>query len=68
MKRRTVGIYEKYPDAWDMNQVLRRAGIESKIITKHAVQIHPDQADNARDAIAKESLKRSGQNAVVPRI
>ncbi len=59
MKRRTVGIFAQFPDAWDLNEVLRHAGIESKIVTKHAVQINPDQADDARAAIAAEITKRA---------
>ncbi len=61
MKRRTVGIYDQFPDAWDMNEVLRHAGIESKIVTKHAVQIDPGKSDMARAAIAAEIAKRAAK-------
>ncbi len=61
MKRRTVGIYDQFPDAWDMNEVLRHAGIESKIVTKHAVQIDPNLAEHARSAIALEIEKRASK-------
>lgn len=63
MKRRTVGIFEKFPDAWDLNEVLRHAGIESKIVTKHAVQINPGYADNARAAIQAEISRRAAKRS-----
>ncbi len=63
MNRRTVGIFAQFPDAWDLNEVLRHAGIESKIVTKHAVQIHPNLAEHARAAIDAEIARRAAKAA-----
>ena len=61
MKRVTAAVFSKFPYAWDVNCVLRAAGVDSKIVSKHAVQIHPEHVELAREALRRESEKRKAQ-------
>ncbi len=58
-KRTTAAVYQRYPEAWDLDRVLQRAGVDSKIVTRHAVQIHPDHVERAKQALRLESARRS---------
>lgn len=58
-KRITARIFDRYPLAWDLNEVLRRAGVDSKIVTRHAVQIHPDHVEAAKLAVREELALRT---------
>lgn len=59
MKRVTAGVYEKYIDAWDVCALLQSAGIDAKVVTKHAVQVHPEHVARAKEVLAKEEGKRA---------
>jgi hypothetical protein len=63
MKRHTAAIFNRYPSAWDLDKVLRAAGIDSKIVTKHAVQVLPDQLEAAKRACEAERTRRRGSSA-----
>ena len=58
MRRITARIFDQFPHAWDLNEVLLKGGIDSKIVTKHAVQIRPDQMDHALDICRDEKARR----------
>jgi hypothetical protein len=58
VKRLTVAVCDRYLAARDLDGVLRNAGIDSKVVTKHAVQIDPGQIERARLAVQNERLKR----------
>lgn len=51
MKRLTVATFARFVGAEDLDAILRRAGIGSKVVTKHAVQILPEQIQEARGAV-----------------
>jgi hypothetical protein len=55
MKRLTVKIFDKFIDAITLNNFLLRHGIDAKIVTKHAVQVDPNDADKVRACIAAQS-------------
>ena len=58
IKRLTVAIFDKRLHAMDLDSVLRQAGIDSKIVSKHAVQIHPMQLKQAKEAALAEQNRR----------
>ena len=60
-KRLTVKIYDRAIDAWDCQDVLRKAGVDVKTVTKHAVQIAPAHAELAKAALLAESKRRAEQ-------
>jgi hypothetical protein len=57
-KRLTVRTFDRVLDALDLDAVLRKAGIDSKVVTKHAVQINPDQVQEAKAAVQCERSRR----------
>lgn len=58
MKRITAAIYDNFVAAWDLHRVLEKAGVNAKVVTKHAVQILPGQEELARAAVEAEKIKR----------
>ncbi len=61
VKRVTVATYDLLLHAMDLEAVLKRAKVDVKLVTKHAVQIHPDHVDRAMAAIKAEEKKRAEQ-------
>ncbi len=59
MKRVTAAIYDRWPHAWDCEKVLKLAGVDVKIVTKHAVQVHPDHVEKAKEALRAEAQRRA---------
>lgn len=57
-KRVTAAIYDQYMHAFDLDKVLRLGGVDSKIVSKCAVQVHPDQVELAREVLRAEEAKR----------
>lgn len=58
MTRRTARVFERFLDAWDLNEVLKAAHVDSKIVTKHAVQFDPRQEAQAKAAVEHEKKRR----------
>ena len=56
--RITVHVDESFLQARDIEQVLAAAGVDVKLVTKHAVQIHPDHKDKAITALAGKVFLR----------
>ena len=46
MKRITVHVFERghYVDADSLAKFLKHHGVDATVVTKHAVQVHPDHA------------------------
>lgn len=65
MKRVTLKVFDQFPHAWDLNEVLRSAGVDSKIVSKHAVQIDPEDLELAKQVCRKEKTRRSAGIGVV---
>lgn len=57
MKRVTAAIFDRYLDAWSLAGILRRAGVEHKIVHKYAVQVHPEQVEPAKAALRVEEAR-----------
>ena len=58
MKRLTARIFDSRWKAEELNQVLVKAGVDSIVVAKFAVQIHPDQVQQAKEAVTNENFKR----------
>jgi hypothetical protein len=55
VKRTTVHVFGKgeFPDAFSLRKFLLRHGIDAVIVTKHAVQVRPDQEVQAAEVLPK---------------
>jgi hypothetical protein len=60
-KRLTVATFDRILTARDLDAVLRKAGVDSKIVTRHAVQIDPSQEQAAKAAVQCERSKRAAR-------
>ncbi len=58
-KRVTAAIYDRILYAMDLDGVLKRAGVDCKLVRKYAVQVHPDQVERAREVLRDEAAKRA---------
>ncbi len=59
MTRITAAVYDKFMPAFDLDKVLRAAGVDSKIVIRCAVQVHPDHVAHAKDALRAEADRRA---------
>jgi len=55
MKRATVHIFQggQFTVAWSLCRFLKHHGVDAVIVTKHAVQVHPDHQEKAAAALPR---------------
>lgn len=53
VKRNNLVVLDDRIGAQDLTAFLKSKGIDAKLVSKHAVQIHPDQSAQA-EALSKE--------------
>ena len=55
MKRTTVHIFERgqFVDAMSVCRFLKQHGVDAVVVTKHAIQVHPDDVVKAAEALPK---------------
>jgi len=55
MKRTTVHIFEKgeFAEAHSLVRFLKHHGVDASLVTKHAVQVHPEHAVKAAEVLPK---------------
>jgi hypothetical protein len=63
MKRATIHIFEKFLPAWDVTGFLKQHGIDAKLVTRHAVQVHPDQVAQAKELLTRTEFTEHGPRA-----
>ena len=49
LKRDNLVVLDDRLKAWDIMDFLKAKGIDAKVVSKHAVQIHPNQIDAAKE-------------------
>lgn len=57
-KRATVHIFDRFLPAWDLHRRLKAVGIDAVLITRHAVQVHPDHIEQTKRALSEMYPKR----------
>jgi hypothetical protein len=60
VKRVTVHIFEKFLPAWDVTGFLQQHGIDAKLVTRHAVQVHPEQVEQAKELLKRAEFTEHG--------
>ena len=55
MKRVTIYVFAQgeFADALSLTRFLKARGVDAGIVTKHAVQVHPDHAVKAAELLPK---------------
>jgi len=55
VKRTTVHIFGKgeFADALSLSRFLKHHGVDAVIVTKHAIQVHPDHQLRAAEVLPK---------------
>lgn len=55
MKRSTLAVFDHFTDAWPFLRKLQAAGVDVKVVSKHALQVHPDQVARAVEVLRELS-------------
>jgi hypothetical protein len=55
LKRETLHVYDQgqFAYAWLLTKHLKSRGIDVKLVSKHAVQVHPAQAEEAKKVLSE---------------
>lgn len=60
VKRVTAGIYATFTEAFHVEQFLLKAGFRDvKIVSKHAVQVHPSEQERLNELLLQQEIKNA---------